>query len=169
MQRVTCLTLLATLLVFMVGCGMHGHRSMGESFQVDGVSWSMRCVGFLNSQDGVDGTWLLLYPVDGGSFSIASGPGRAWRVNTEKIHAKFVPKSDTLYLLQDGKTIEIGYDDLGIDSELLKAKMNTPFDKDTLFGEDTTLNTARATMFNYLRPILETLIREHINTQEEKE
>jgi hypothetical protein len=151
MQKILPWTLLTFLLVCVIGCGEKNYQSVGESanLEVDGVQYIVGWKIWMDRQGRVTQSFLTVYPpfypVTLMSHMQIEKTHLPMRPNGEKVFAK----TDTLYFIQDGEVVFAKeYQELGIDT--------SRFDIDNKAGE----------MLDYLRPILENLIREHVQPQE---
>jgi len=153
MQRTLRLTLLfsAVLLACVSGCGTDVRIADGDGdFEFDGVRyhvvWSAH-EGRVAGQKS-DVSCLIFYRDDSIRKTLSQIHNRdnvSVTVNPE--WGQFIAKTETLYFLQDGKAIfEKSYQELGVDAS-------------QLYGHHEDVG-------NYLKPILEKLIREHVPPQD---
>ena len=157
------------LLVCVIGCAKQyqqyqGFRG-GAIFEVDGTEYWLRQYAMLDQQERVVSSALVvrLYPYpkdDSGKGTILSErliPDRKFdnagifnvaRPIHDELNKKHVsPKTDTLYFVYGGTILlQKEYKDLDIDAQQLSADIKA--------------------VREYLQPILETLIREHVTPQE---
>jgi len=155
MKQIGCLILATALLV---GCSPHGadvfveqHRgfSGGTGIEVDGTKYTV----FLDSdidQQGRVALSSLMVSLQDEQIRSTSNYNTRRGTTIVQIHVggqTVVAKTDTLYFVQGERIIfEKEYQELGIDAQRLNADLDDIRD--------------------YLRPILEPLIREHIQPQE---
>ena len=158
------LFLLLPFLICAVGCAKQPQPferkeqaiQFGRSFrlEVDGVNyWAHLQAKMVYEPTRIDSTALLVYPTSDwlllNWFYLTPSFPITLTINEEPPVAIEV---DTLYFVQDGKVVfEKKYQELGIDASRLNVDWNDGF-KD-FYPE-------------YLRPILETLIRENVQPQE---
>ena len=154
MQRTLRLTWLlsAILLACAGGCGTDVRISDGdEYFEVDGVGYRMVWSAHAGRVEGQksDVSCLILYRDNLVRKTLSMIHNRDNVSMTVKPEwGQLIAKTETCYFLQDGKAIfEKSYQELGIDTSRLNTK-----NKDEVLA--------------YLQPILEPLIREHVQPQE---
>jgi len=155
MKQIKRLILLTVaLLVFLLFCtdvfvkqhrGLHG----GIQFEVDGTKyWVSRCAN-VDQQGHVASSSLRVSFRDdqtGGTSEYASRRGTTI-VRFHLDGGDVIAKTDTLYFIQNRKIVfEKSYQELGIDASRLNAELDETLD--------------------YLQPLLETMIREHVPPQE---
>ena len=151
LKQLGCLLLAIALLVGVSGCGKeYPGKSAEESWniEVDGIQY---IVGRRIWTDRKEHVVLLSFvyvfrPFEPRVMTFHSRIEKSFlpmRPNGRQI----APKTDTFYFIQDGDVVfEKGYQELGIDASRLNADSEVIAD--------------------YLRPILETLIRENVPKQE---
>ena len=156
LKQIGCLILLVIVLLVVVrGCAEHHERmqykrmSIGTLIEVDGVVCSVSLNAPVDRQGQFDYS-ILLVTLSGEGISVGSSSLNErimWLVLDDDKDDKMLAEKDTLYLVQEGKIVlEKTYRELGIDASRL--------------------STDWIDMLNYLRPILEPLIREHVQPQE---
>jgi len=123
------------------------HASNGWGFETDGiqyhVSWHR---GGVERQGHFDLSFLAVYFDNPMTIAYGSHRGKVF-VPMHPDCEKVVAKTETIYFIKDKKIVlEKKYQELGIDASRLSADQNE--------------------MREYLLPILENLIREHIRPQE---
>jgi len=164
-RQIGCLLCIAVLMaVCAIGCAKQPQPferkeqaiqfGRGFLFEVDGVNyWIHLRAKLVYEPLRIDSTALLVYPTSeplilNWFYTTPSFP-ITLTINEEP---PVIIKVDTLYLIQDGKVVfEKKYQELGIDASRLNVDWNDEY-KD-FYPE-------------YLRPILEPLIREHLQPQE---
>ena len=145
--------LLTALLVGVGGCTTTYQPPQGveSTFEIDGVQYSVAWYECTDSQKQIASSFLI---VNRGTklivlseyHSNSSGDKGIWTMYSPNIEST-TAKPETLYFVQDLKIVfEKDYSALGIDASRLKA------DQDVIL--------------DYLRPLLEKLIREHVQPQE---
>jgi hypothetical protein len=134
--------------VLLVGCSkIPSVRSCGQGLRVDDEWWSVICVKFQNVRDDSISTSLLLYPMASfRSDNYVVETACTWKFKNKMIDIdeKIVCKADSLHFIQEGKTIEISFQELDIDISRLND------DEEVIL------------YVHSLKPILEALIREHV-------
>ena len=154
MKQIGCLLLATALLVGVGGCArQHPGKGAGESWEIkiDGVQYIVgRTIWTDDRKEHVVLSFVYAYrpfvPITMTSSQRIEKSFLPMRPNGKQI----APKTDTFYFIQDGEVVfEKGYQELGIDASRLDADSEAVFD--------------------YLRPILEKLIRENVPPQEADE
>jgi len=149
LKRIGCLICIAVVLVGVDGCGdVHRSSTGGWVFEVDGVEYSVDWRrGGAERQGQFELSFLTITHVE---YPMTTYSGRLRGKVVVPMHPdseKIVAKTETVYLVKDKKIVlEKRYQELGIDASRL--------------------STDWIDMQDYLNPILETLIREHIQPQE---
>ena len=150
MKQLGCLLLVTALLVGVGGCmnEQYVRNSCHTYFTVDGKNYSLEVQTEVDRRGNVCTSLIILRGsgVPGSSrteTSVRRGVTDAtWTLNGKEV----VSKTDTLYFIQGGEIVEKNYRDLGIDASRLNAESEVVAD--------------------YLRPILEKMIRENVLPQE---
>ena len=151
MIKVQCFLLVfATLLTCLIGCAkQHQGLAGGIVFEVDGVEYWIYRHADVDRQGRVASSILLVSfrsEQVGGSTQYASYRGTT-EVSLYLDGEKIIATPNTLYFIQNKQTVfQKRYKELGIDARQLNADL--------------------AVMSEYLQPILEQLIREHVKSQE---
>ena len=143
--------LIIVALFIYLTCFIEQHNGLagGIEFEVDGTKYWVNRYADVNRQGRVASSSLfvsLRSERKGASTEYNSQRGTTIvRMNIDG--KRVVAKTDTLYFFQDGKILfEKRYQELGIDAQKLNGHCPTE-------------------MLEHLRPILETLIREHVPPQ----
>jgi len=147
------------LLVSVGGCAKQPQESItiwvssGASFDVDEIMYYGELGAALDNQGNVVSSSIVISPnSERISFADASGAlnGKPTCVLDKTTGKKIITKKETLYYLQGGQiAFEKEYLDMGIDAQKITVPINI--------------------LSDYLRPIFEQLIREHVSMQTEKE
>jgi hypothetical protein len=157
MQKILRWTLLTFLLACVIGCAETSHypQAGGSDFKVDDAKYYVNCFVMLGRKGQVSSSTLIVSPY------YNYGRVSSWKYTSEHTpQGKFnvslylgdekdptIAKTHTLYFMQDGKIVlEKSYQELGIDA----SRFNASFPE----------------ALQYLQPILENLIREHVQPQE---
>jgi hypothetical protein len=150
MQKILRWTLLAFLLACVVGCNTHHGVIGGILFEVDGVEYKAQRYVNLDQNSRVVSSILtvgLPTQLRGCGTNFTSRGETIVTLHLDGGNEQTISKTHTLYFVQDGKiAFEKGFQELGID----ESRLNADTDK----------------ILEYLRPILENLIREHVQPQE---
>jgi hypothetical protein len=153
-KQIGCLLCVAVLMVGVGGCANHYAHPQGveSQFEVDGAQYSVVWYEATDSQGRVTFSFLILSDrakrvfasSAHGSDSSHDRDNDVWMLHFP-VSESIVVKTETLYFVQDQKVaFEKEYQELGIDAQRLNPDE----------------------MLNYLQPILEQLIREHVQPQE---
>ena len=139
---------IAVPVVCLTGCMSHRVSSGETDFEVDGTKYGVYRFATIDKQGGgVVASSLVVFPS-------ACREGLHWhedycgarRTTLLVIRRYPVAKTDTLYFMSEGRIVfEKPYQELGIDAQQL--------------------NADNEAVLEYLRPILEKLIRKHITPQ----
>jgi len=149
LKRIGWLLCLAVLVIGISGCARdHGYSAGGWIFEVDGVEYSVEWRrGGVERQGQFELSFLTVTHVE---YPFSTYSGRLHGKVIVPMHPdseKVVAKTETVYFVKDKKiVVEKEYQELGIDA--------SRFSTDWIDMQD------------YLRPILENLIREHVQPQE---
>ena len=143
---------IAALVVCLTGCMSHSVSSGETDFEVDGTKYGVYRFATIDKQNGGVVTSSLVV------FPSACREGWYWHVDPCLMQGKTflvirridgghpVAETDTLYFMREGRIVfEKSYQELGIDAQQLNADNEVALD--------------------YLQPILETMIREHVKPQ----
>ena len=138
------------------------HRGGEKHFLVDGVQYDASWCVYINRQEQIASSLLILHRLDPDQINgpvncvitltrIDDSTRKVVRTLCLPDGEKIVAKEQTLYFIQDKKIIfEKTYQELEIDTYKLSAGFTTDFDTEVA----------------YLQPILEKLIRKHVQPQD---
>jgi len=154
LKQIGCLILATALLIGVGGCTYeYGSRGGDIDFRVDDTRYRLHFLVNLDRHKRIVSSSILVIPhVDLAQMHLFGPTGNMPRRSTPAARLRLdgvemTTKTDTLYLIQKGKIVfEKRYRELGIDASRL--------------SDDNVL------VLEYLRPILEQMIREHIQPLE---
>jgi len=164
LKQLGCLLLATALLIGMGGCGNnHPQHHSGESkFEVDGVQYVAVWQECTNRQGQIASSFLRLYCLNSDQLDGPDNRGIVsttydWSQNKAVWTWRFsggediIAKTETLYFVQNKKIIfEKEYQELGLDASRFDARLGQA-------------------AHDYLRPILEKMIRENVPLKENDE